>query len=140
MKAKDASIILADLHPEMQAALVILDETRRDALQYLRADDATITAGKEPGHSLHSLHHDGLAIDVRIADFAQRWAFLLERQLGNGFDVVIEPGNKCGNCGHGIAAPHIHIERDPKKFPLVPTSDSGGATGLTRDETPQPQR
>lgn len=117
MKPKDAFVNITDLHPEMQAALAILDETRRDALQALMTGEAVITAGKESGHSEHSLHHDGLAIDIRTKDFAEKWAWLLEQELAaKGFDVVVEKD-------------HIHIERDPKKKPLDPFGSSVSGTG-----------
>ena len=108
------------LHPEMSAVLDILDATRQEALTRCAPGQAIITAGKESGHSAHSLHHDGLALDVRTKDVAQVWAGILEERLGVGWDVVVE-------------VDHIHIERDPKKRPLATRSDSGEATGTTRD-------
>src|SRR3989304_4563403 len=108
------------LPPHMQAALAILDETRRDALQYLRAEEAVVTSGKDGTHMATSLHYQGLAIDLRTRDFVERWGFLLESQLGHGWDVVVEKD-------------HIHLERDPKKKPLQDPTGGSEVTGERTD-------
>src|SRR3990172_7725892 len=118
MKPKDASVNLTDLLPEVSAALPIMEAARTEALIRLQREDMTITSGKDGKHSAVSLHYQGLAAHLRTKDFAQAWAAILERDLGEGWDIVVE-------------ADHLHVERDPKKKPLDPTGrpDTGALTG-----------
>lgn len=153
MKPKDASVNVVDLHPELLAALPIIERTRRDALQWCLDQELVITSGAEghPGdgtHSRISWHYPqncpgglGLAIDAGILDFARRWAWLLELALGDGWDILIEPGPTikvtCKNCRLEqivpIPTPHAHLERDPKKWPLPDPTGSNTTSGGPRD-------
>jgi hypothetical protein len=104
------------LEPVMSKALDILEFARKKALDYCSLQEAVITAGKDPGHSANSLHHVGLAIDLRTNDFAQAYAHFLSLELGVGWDVVVE-------------VDHVHVERDPKKSPLE-RGDTLATSGL----------
>jgi len=104
-----AGAILEGLQPEMKEALSVLDETRQEALATCASiPDAVVTAGLDGQHMEGSLHYQGLAIDIRLKDYAEAWMKFLENRLGRGWDIVVE-------------GDHIHIERDPKKKPLDPT-------------------
>jgi hypothetical protein len=67
-----------------------------------------ISSGREGTHSAHSLHYEGLAIDLRlpswygrpVGDDHQVYA-ALKQELGPLYDVVLE-----GN--------HVHVEYQPK--------------------------
>lgn len=132
MTPKDDSVNLTDLHPEVLAAQDIIERTRLEALQWCKGTDTLITSGAEgvPGdgtHSQKSWHYPencpgglGLALDLRTRDVGERWAFLLEQELGKGWDVIYEKD-------------HIHIERDPNKKPLA--DPTGGST--TSGELPE---
>lgn len=65
----------------------------------------TVTSICDGTHSAHSLHHVGLAADIRTrhipAEKVAGVALALRAALGKGYDVVVE-------------ADHIHIEYDPK--------------------------
>ncbi len=101
------------LQPVMGELLEKVDFARRRALEYCIQQEAVITAGKESGHSTTSLHHVGLAVDLRTNDYAKAYAHFLSLSLGPGWDVVVE-------------SDHVHVERDPKKKPL-----GGGDTFAT---------
>lgn len=103
------------LQPVMQKAVDLLDITRKQALEQCSQNEAVITAGKEQGHSPTSLHHVGLALDLRTNDYLRTWASILHTALGVGWDVVVEED-------------HVHVERDPKKLPLE-GGDTDGTTG-----------
>jgi len=146
MKPKDASVNLEGLNPEVLAAFPVIERTSREALQWCLDQEAVCTSAAEgqPGDGIHSrksLHYPencpgglGLAIDAGILDFARRWAWLLDQALGEGWDILIEPGPTikvtCKNCRLEqvvpIPTPHAHLERDPKKKPLP--DPTGGST------------
>ena len=125
MKPKDASVNLTDLHPEVLAAQAIIERTFKEALHWCINQEPIATSGAEGTpdngvHSAKSLHYPancpgglGLALDLRTRDVGERWAFLLDQELGPGWDVIYEKD-------------HIHIERDYKKKPLQ--DPTGGST------------
>jgi len=68
--------------------------------------DLVVTSARDGKHMKKSLHYMGLALDLRIRDFAKHEAKIaakfLQRRLGRHYDVVLE-------------SDHIHVEYDPKE-------------------------
>lgn len=66
------------------------------------ASSLVVTSTTEGKHQAASLHHDGLAVDLRIWELANpvRTAAALELLLGHDYDVVLEDT-------------HVHVEYDP---------------------------
>lgn len=65
--------------------------------------DLVITSANDGKHGTHTLHHKGLALDLRtwqVAGREQQVANDLQKALGNDYDVVAE-------------SDHIHVEYDP---------------------------
>jgi len=96
---------LDDLEPVMDKALLAV----RSAATEL-GGPAVITSGLDGVHSHGSLHYVGKAVDARRVDWpefndvdlAARQRTLIANQIGDDFDVIVEPT-------------HIHIEYDPKR-------------------------
>lgn len=94
------------LGPEVRAALPIMEDARRDALEACCRAPMAVTSGAEGHagdgvHGEHSLHYQGRAVDLRVLDFAHVWAAALTARLGPGWDVVLERD-------------HLHVEYDSK--------------------------
>ncbi len=68
--------------------------------------DLVVTSARDGKHMIGSKHYEGMALDLRIRDFAKNEektaAKFLQRRLGRHYDVVLE-------------SDHIHVEYDPKE-------------------------
>ena len=90
---------LQGIQPEVIIALLIADEVYREHQIPL-----VVTSGQEGPHRDGSLHHQGLAVDLRCPESIRREvAKTLQARLGEEFDVIAE-------------ATHIHIEFDPPAY------------------------
>lgn len=89
---------LAGISPIIVLALVIVERI----FSKLRLE-LVITSVTDGRHMEGSLHHCGLAVDIRRPTYVHTHALVtqLRKALGSEFDVVMEPT-------------HIHIEYDPK--------------------------
>lgn len=69
----------------------------------------TLTACLDGKHKEGSLHHKGLAVDIRSkhipADQKASVLAAIKATLGRDYDVIIE--------GEGTANEHLHLEYDP---------------------------
>ena len=66
--------------------------------------ELVITSANDGKHGDHTLHHKGLALDIRTWHIAGREGPVIEdlkRELGDAYDVVLE-------------SDHIHLEYDPE--------------------------
>jgi hypothetical protein len=90
------------MKPEILLAIEIAHTLFQEQAQYL-----TITSVTDGAHMAGSLHHAGLAVDLRLPSAnADKIIAQLAIRLGAEYDVVLEQD-------------HIHVEYDPKK--IVPT-------------------
>ena len=92
-----------------QEMLHALDEAT--AIFKARRVDCVLTSGRESGHSNHSHHYKGLAIDLRskhLTGTANKYGVLseLKATLGDEYQVFFE--------NEGKLQEHFHIEYDPK--------------------------
>ena len=102
MLAIKEGVSLSGLRPEMLVALQVADGV------YSQHDvECVVTSGTDSKHGNGSLHYVGLAVDLRIRDFASKNVTVvsvvrqLKNLLGKQYDVVQE-------------RTHIHIEFQPK--------------------------
>lgn len=90
---------LAGLQPEM---LIAIDRVASVFASYQLP--LVLTSAREGGHSDHSHHYKGLAIDVRtwaIQEIIDEVIEKIKQVLGHDYQVIKEPT-------------HIHIEYDPR--------------------------
>ena len=69
MRAKDASVNLEGLVPEVRDKLAVMEAARASALKVLLAGEMTVTSARDGVHGVNSLHYAGCAVDLRIRDF-----------------------------------------------------------------------
>ncbi|HET7135184.1 MAG TPA: hypothetical protein VFJ25_04635 [Casimicrobiaceae bacterium] len=97
MIAIKPGVRIRGLAPEILLAINVAHELYREQAQSL-----TITSGTDGQHMAGSLHHAGLAVDLRLpATPPERMIEQLKIRLGAEYDVVLE-------------GDHIHVEYDPK--------------------------
>ena len=100
---------IVGLQPQMILAMMIAEAV------YWKYDqtECVITSGCEGKHKVGSKHYDGLALDLRIRDFASGVvvnAVIEELQMRlNG-----RTGNQHGEYDITLSTHNIHIEFDPK--------------------------
>jgi hypothetical protein len=98
MKLK-AGVDLKDVSWRMFFAAVVAEEVYR---KY--GAELVITSANDGKHGDKTLHHKGLALDLRTWNLNGRETEVtaeLKKALGNGYDVVLEKD-------------HIHCEYDPE--------------------------
>lgn len=98
MRLKDDSVKVEGLSWRMFHAALIAE-----AIYRKYGVEAIITSAKDGKHSEHSLHYQGLALDLRTWNLGGREMHVLgelKRALGPEYDVVLEKD-------------HIHLEYDP---------------------------
>ena len=97
MKLKDG-VNLQDVSWRMFKAAVIAEEV------YCKyGAELVITSANDSKHGANTLHHKGLALDLRTWSLSGREtqvASELQKALGDEYDVVLE-------------SDHIHVEYDP---------------------------
>ena len=98
MRLKDASVSLKDVSWRMFHAAVICE-----AVYAKRGVELVITSANDGKHGDKTLHHKGLALDLRTWTLGGRAPEVLpelKAALGDDYDVVLEKD-------------HFHIEYDP---------------------------
>lgn len=98
VRLKDDSVRLEGVAWQMFHAAIVADQV------YAKyGADVVITSAKDGRHSEHSLHYQGLALDLRTWNLRGREMEVcaeLQKALGDKYDVVLE-------------SDHIHLEYDP---------------------------
>lgn len=92
---------IAGIQPEITVALIVSSQIFQKA-----GYDCIVTSVKDGNHSRGSLHHVGLAIDLRVRhiesdSMRQIIADKISNSLGEQYDAILE-------------SDHLHIEFQPK--------------------------
>jgi hypothetical protein len=97
--------------PEILLAVFVAHELFKESSEYL-----TLTSVTDGKHMEGSLHHAGLAVDLRLPNAGkERLVQQLGIRLGADYDVVLE-------------GDHIHVEYDPKRpMPKTPAQAPAAA-------------
>ena len=102
-------VSIVGLQPQLVLAMMIAEQV------YWKYDqtECVITSGCEGKHRVDSLHYDGLALDLRIRDFANSTvvdAVIEELQVRLNGKI----GNQYGEYDITLSPHNIHIEYDVK--------------------------
>lgn len=99
-KLKNKNIDVNELNPTLYSYLSNLPKDIQEGI--------TITAGKEPGHSISGGHGKGNAVDIRL-EKKDDWDSKMMDYLYNDSETRKNLGIAFLNPEHGGTAPHIHL-------------------------------